>query len=94
MLVTKKKRSVQTRRGHGTKPPNQQLDSNSKVTKGKEGIFNNNLTPFNPELTFQFKAGQASGAIETVNTTSKSCEFVEIYTHEGRVETTKKNSKR
>ena len=56
--------------------------------------FQQQSDTFNLELTFQFKVGQASGAVGTVDTTSKSCEFVEIYTHEGRVETTKKNSKR
>ena len=66
MLVTKKKRPVQMGRGVGNKSPSQQPDFTSRPTKGKKGFFNSYQIPFNPELTFQFKAGQASGAIGTM----------------------------
>lgn len=75
MLVTKKKRSIQTRRGRGTRFSNQQLDSSSKVTKNKEGPLSNSLTPFKPELTFQFNVGHALVAVGEVKKTSESRDF-------------------
>ena len=92
MLVTKKKRSVQSGRGSGTKLPSHQLDSNARATKGKEGIFNSDLTPFNPKLTFQFKASHALGAVGTVGITSEPHDFGGSYMHKGCVKTTKSNS--
>ena len=82
MLVTKRKNPVRTRQNRGTNLPHQQLNPIAKETEGKEGNLNT-LTPFNPELTFQFKAGpslravEASEAFDVALTSSK---FGDIHT--------------
>ena len=81
MLVTKKKKSIQLGRNVGNISPSQQVDVSSKPTKGKKGFFNSSQVPFNPELTFQFKAGQASGAVGTVDNNLEPCDFGGVHTH-------------
>ena len=92
MLVTKKKRPIQMGRGIGNKSPSQQPDTNSRPTKGKKGFSSSSLTPFSPELTFQFKAGQALGAVEIVGNTSEPRDLVGSYTPNRRVEGAKRSS--
>ena len=36
---------------------NQPLIASSKGTKGRNEVRDRNLTPFNPDVTFQFKSG-------------------------------------
>ena len=92
MLVTKKKKSIQLGRGVGNKNPSQQLDFSSRLTKGKKGFFNSSQIPFNPELTFQFKAGQASGAVGTMDNTLESRDLGRVHTHNRRADGAKCSS--
>ena len=79
-------------RGVGNKSPSQQPNITSRPTKGKKGFFNSYQMPFSPKLTFQFKASQASGAVETVEYTSEPRDIGGSHTLNRRAEGAKCNS--
>ena len=80
MLVTKRKKSSQLGRRVGNMNPSQQADISSRSNKGNIGLSNSSQVPYYPELTFQFKAGQTSGAVGSADNNLEPCDFGGLHT--------------
>lgn len=83
MLMTRKKHTIKSAQSRGANATNQPLIASSKGTKGRNEVRDGNLTPFNPNVTFQFKSGAIGLAM------ANSREYKESSTQARQVTATK-----
>lgn len=89
MLVTRKKHPVKSEQSCRTSLTNQPLIASSKGTKGKYVMREANLTPFNPDVPFQFKSRAAQGTGTSGLATANPRDYGESSTQAGQVTVTK-----